>query len=126
MLREGAAERVIAEIVRVLRPGGRIAVNHMLCQLKLRALADVRVDHPNAYTAVEAAFRHDALEPLEKKFWAQSQRIEGKPLYWMKPRFLPRLIDPLEGRRFPEVDEPTADVYLTMVATKRSDRPPRS
>lgn len=118
----GLGPTMVAEMARVVRPGGRVAVTHRLVQLRLDALAEPWVQYDEIFGWVRDAFRHPDLTVVAERVWGQVVPSKGgtKANLW-REQFLPRLVDP-DDRVFPEDadDAPVkADVYLTMVAERR-------
>jgi SAM-dependent methyltransferase len=119
----GLGPRMLNEMVRVVRPGGRIAVTHRLVQLQLEALDRPWVQYGQIYEWVRDAFRHRELTIVAERVWGQTipSRAGGNASHWVE-RYMPRLVNDTD-RIFPEEDAgrgaSLADVYLTMVAERR-------
>lgn len=119
----GLGSTMVNEMVRVVRPGGRIAVTHRLVQLQLDALDRPWVQYGQIYEWIRDAFRHPELTIVAERVWGQTIPSKGgmNASHWIE-RFMPRLVNDTD-RIFPEEDldrgASFADVYLTMVAKRR-------
>jgi SAM-dependent methyltransferase len=119
----GLGPAMVNEMVRVVRPGGRIAVTHRLVQLQLDALDRPWVQYGQIYEWVRDAFRHPELTIVAERVWGQTIPSKGgvNASHWVE-RYMPRLVNDTD-RVFPEEDPDRgaslADVYLTMVAERR-------
>lgn len=119
----GLGSTMVAEMARVVRPGGRIAVTHRLVQLRLDALNKPWVQYEQIYKWVRDAFRHPELTIVAELVWGQTVPSKGgeNASLWVE-QYMPRLINandwifPHEG---PDQESSLADVYLTMVAERR-------
>jgi SAM-dependent methyltransferase len=120
----GLGPTMVAEMVRVVRPGGRIAVTHRLVQLRLDALDQPWVQYPQIYRWVRDAFCHPELTIVAERVWGQTvpSRAGQNATLWIE-QYMPRLVNP-EDWIFPPEDSDQgsslADVYLTMVAERRA------
>jgi SAM-dependent methyltransferase len=119
--RLGLGPAMVNEMVRIVRPGGRIAVTHRLVQLRFDSLTEPWVQYKDIYAWVRSAFDHPELDVVAERVWGQTiPSVTGEdPNNWFE-RYLPRLMSP----RGETVQNPhaktTADVYLTMVAQRRA------
>lgn len=117
----GLGPAMVAEMTRVVRPGGRIAVTHRLVQLHLDALAEPRVQYDQIYAWVREAFRRPELKLVAERVWGQTVPSLGgeRASDWVE-QFMPRLVNPNDWTyTVPASEPPRADVYLTMVAERR-------
>jgi SAM-dependent methyltransferase len=118
LMRAGLTGRAMAEMTRVLRPGGRLVVSVRLCQVNLLALGEPpETRNADSYRMLEQAFEGLPLRRVLLKVWNFQQRMDGQPRLWFAERFVPRLIEPLAGQRYPEFD-PSVDLNVTLVAEK--------
>jgi SAM-dependent methyltransferase len=119
----GLGRTMVNEMVRVVRPGGRIAVTHRLVQLQLGALSEPWVQYRQIYEWVRDAFRHPELTIVTERVWGQTIPSQGgmSASLWVE-RYMPRLVSDTDWT-IPEEDPDRgaslADVYLTMVAERR-------
>jgi SAM-dependent methyltransferase len=119
----GLGPTMVNEMVRVVRPGGRIAVTHRLVQLGLDALDKPWVQYEQIYQWVRDAFRHPELTIVAERVWGQTVPSNGgqNASLWVE-QYLPRLVNPNDWI-FPHEDSDRgssrADVYLTMIAERR-------
>ena len=119
----GLGPAMVQEMVRVVRPGGRIAVTHRLLQLQLYALDKPWVQYEQIYEWVRGAFKHPELTIVAERVWGQTVPSKGgdRAGLWVE-QFMPRLVN-LNDRLLPfgEVEEGAslADVYLTVIAERR-------
>lgn len=118
VMRAGLMGKVVAEMTRVLRPGGRLVVSARLCQVNLYALGEPpETRDVDSYRKLEQAFEGTPLRQVLLKVWNFKQRMDGQPRLWFVERFVPRLIEPLAGQRYPEF-APSVDLNATLVAEK--------
>ncbi len=118
--RLGLGPAMVNEMVRIVRPGGRIAVTHRLVQLRFDTLTEPWVQYKDIYAWVRSAFDHPELTVVAERVWGQTiPSVTGEdPNNWFE-RYLPRLMSPRgETVKNPHATT-TADVYLTMVAERR-------
>lgn len=119
----GLGPTMVNEMVRVVRPGGRIAVTHRLVQLQLDALDQPWVQYGKICEWVRDAFRHPELTVVVERVWGQTIPSKGgmNASLWLE-RYMPRLVNDTD-RIFEEEDPglgaSLADVYLTMIAERR-------
>ncbi|HTE49412.1 MAG TPA: class I SAM-dependent methyltransferase [Kofleriaceae bacterium] len=117
VMRTGATEAV-AEMARVVRPGGRVIVTHRLVRLVLNDLGQADASSPDVFSHFQAAFAHADLEILTRRFWGCQDRLSDLPMALFEEQWLPRALDELRGRHYPPLEE-TADIYLTVIARKK-------
>lgn len=122
----GLGPTMVEEMVRVVRPGGRIAVTHRLVQLQLRALNEPWVQYEQIYQWMREAFHHPQLTIVSELIWGQTVPSKGvdNASLWVE-QYLPRLVNPndrifLDGE--PNDGSSQADVYLTIIAERRQGR----
>jgi hypothetical protein len=113
---------MVAEMARVVRPGGRIAVTHRLIQLRLGALAQPWVQYDRIYRWVRDAFRHPHLTIVAERVWGQTLPSLGgvRASDWVE-QYMPRLVNPNSGtfrHEDTDLEATRADVYLTVVAER--------
>jgi len=119
----GLGPTMVAEMARVVRPGGRVAVTHRLVQLRLDALDTPWVQYAQIYQWVRDAFRHPALTIVAERVWGQTvpSRVGQNASLWLE-QYLPRLVNPNDWI-LPDEDRSEgsslADVYLTVIAERR-------
>lgn len=118
LMRAGLTGRAVAEMTRVLRPGGRLLVSVRLCQVNLHALGEPpETRNADSYRILERAFENLPLRRVLLKVWNFKQGMDGQPRLWFVERFVPRLIEPLSGQHYPEF-APSVDLNATLVAEK--------
>lgn len=113
----GNAGAITRELVRVVKPGGRIVISFWLCRLLPEDLSQPVLHRPDLVQQIDAAVSIEGLEQVDRRFWASSERRAGLPVAWFSDAQLPRLLDPLRNRRY----GPTplcADLYLTVIARR--------
>jgi hypothetical protein len=112
---------MVSEMVRVVRPGGRIAVTHRLVQLRLEALDQPWVQYKDIYRWVRDAFRHPELTIVAERVWGQTvPSVAGENARDWTERYMPRLLTH-HGEKIDGADpgSTVADVFLTLVAERR-------
>jgi ubiquinone/menaquinone biosynthesis C-methylase UbiE len=116
----GLGPTMVAEMARVVRPGGRIAVTHRLVRLALHRLHDPWVQFADIYALMHGAFSRPELRVVVERVWGQtvSTLVGEKASAWRK-HYLPRLINPFDVT-YTHEDEPgpRADVCLTIIAER--------
>jgi SAM-dependent methyltransferase len=118
VMRAGLTGRAVAEMARVLRPGGRVVVSARLCQVNLYALEEPpETRDVDSFRKLESAFEGTPLRRVLLKVWNFSQAMSGQPRLWFVERFVPRLVEPLAGQRYPEF-APSVELNATLVAEK--------
>ena len=113
----GSARAITGELLRVVKPGGRIVISFWLCRLHTEDLSQPVVHRPDLMQQIDGALAIDGLEILDRRFWASSERRSGLPVEWFSDAQLPRLLDPIRERRYGPTP-PSADLYLTVVARR--------
>jgi ubiquinone/menaquinone biosynthesis C-methylase UbiE len=107
LLSLGIAEAALREMVRILRPGGRLSVMQVISQFKLADLA-----HPQVYGAdegidvaggIDETFEKlsSTLSVVMRKLWVSEERTAGVPTRWFRRAHLPRLFDQIENSVMP-------------------------
>jgi ubiquinone/menaquinone biosynthesis C-methylase UbiE len=118
VMRAGLTGEAVAEMARVLRPGGRMVVSARLCQVNLSAIGEPpETRDAGSYRKLEAALEGTSLRRVLLKVWNFQQTTSKQPRLWYAERFVPRLIEPLAGQRYPEF-APSVDLNATLVAEK--------
>jgi SAM-dependent methyltransferase len=119
--RLGLGPAMVNEMVRVVRPGGRIAVTHRLVQMRLNALTEPWVQYKDIYGWVRRAFDHPELVVVAERVWGQTiPSVTGEdPNKWFE-RYMPRLMSPRNETVQNQHATTTMDVYLTLVAERRA------
>lgn len=123
----GLGPTMVAEMARVVRPGGRVAVTHRLVQLRVDALAQPWVQYPDIHRWARDAFARADLTVVAERIWGQivPSRAGERAAHWVE-QYLPRLVDPNDGAYPPDAPSaPRADVFLTLVGERpvSSSRP---
>jgi ubiquinone/menaquinone biosynthesis C-methylase UbiE len=91
----GLGPAMVNEMVRVVRPGGRIAVTHRLVQLQLDTLDAPWVQYRQIYQWVRNAFRHPQLTVIAERVWGQTvPSMVGQNASLWTEQFMPRLVNP--------------------------------
>jgi ubiquinone/menaquinone biosynthesis C-methylase UbiE len=105
LLIAGIADAALAEMVRIVKPGGRIAVMQALARFGISDLANALVygkeEGIDVLGGIDAALarRSDSLSVVHSKLWFAEERSAGRPLRWYRRAHLPRVVDPVgEGR----------------------------
>jgi ubiquinone/menaquinone biosynthesis C-methylase UbiE len=119
----GLGPTMVKEMVRVVRPGGRIAVTHRLAQLQLDALDKPWVQYAHIYQWVRDAFSRPELTIVAERVWGQTlpSKAGQNATLWVE-QYLPRLVNPHDrifSAEESDQEVPRADVYLTMIAERR-------
>jgi SAM-dependent methyltransferase len=117
--RSGLLARAFAEMRRILRPGGHIAVTYRLCNISLVNLNDVLVPSPKVYVSLREQIASGGFQIVDERFWLMQPQLADVPLVAYTERFLPRLLDDLRDRRTPP-GSGSIDVTLTVIATPRA------
>jgi ubiquinone/menaquinone biosynthesis C-methylase UbiE len=117
----GLGPAMVSEMARVVRPGGRIAVNHRLVRIPLTRLGQAWVQYEEIYAWMCDAFAHPELTIVAKRVWGQiaPSMVGENATHWRK-QFLPRIVDPFDlTYRSDEHPGAHADVFLTVIAQRR-------
>jgi ubiquinone/menaquinone biosynthesis C-methylase UbiE len=117
----GLGRQMVAEMARVVRPGGRIAVTHRLVRLPLDRLGEPWVQFDDIYALMRSAFARPELTLVAERVWGQtvSTLVGEKATAWRK-QYLPRVVNPFDVTYTDEEHAgPHADVCLTIVAERR-------
>jgi ubiquinone/menaquinone biosynthesis C-methylase UbiE len=117
----GLGPAMIAEMARVVRPGGRIAVTHRLVRLQLARLGKPWVQFDDIYQLMQSAFARPDLTIVAERVWGQtvSTLVGEKATAWRK-HYMPRVVNPFDVTYTDDEDPgPRADVCLTMIAERR-------
>lgn len=114
----GLGPTMIGEMVRVVRPGGRIAVTHRLVRLPLARLGEPWVQYGQIYDWVRDAFARPDLTIVAERVWGQiAPSLIGENARLWRKQYLPCVTEPFDFAYQSEADAgPHADVYLTMIA----------
>jgi SAM-dependent methyltransferase len=116
----GLGPVMIGEMVRVVRPGGRIAVTHRLVQLPLTRLHEPWVQYDDIHGWVRGAFDQPGVRVLAERVWGQIvPSLVGERATSWREQFIPPAIDPFDFVYTHENDAaPRADIYLTVIAER--------
>ena len=117
----GIGPTMIAEMARVVRPGGRIAVTHRLVQLHLASLGQPWVQYEKIYAWMHESFVHPDLTIIGERVWGQivPSLVGENATNWRK-QYMPRLINPHDVTyRYDDSPDTRADVYLTIIAQRQ-------
>jgi ubiquinone/menaquinone biosynthesis C-methylase UbiE len=117
----GLGQAMVAEMARVVRPGGRIAVTHRLVRLPLARLGQPWVQFDDIYAWMQSAFERPDLTVVVERVWGQtvSSLVGEKATAWRK-HYIPRIVNPFDVTYTDDEDPgPHADVCLTMIAERR-------
>ncbi len=116
----GLGPAMVAEMARVVRPGGRIAVTHRLVRLPLTRLGQPWVQFDDIYTLMQSAFARPDLTIIAERVWGQtvSTLVGEKATSWRK-HYMPRLVNPFDVTYTDDEDPgPNADVCITIIAER--------
>lgn len=117
----GIGPTMIAEMARVVRPGGRIAVTHRLVQLRLASLDRPWVQYEKIYAWIREAFVRPELTIVSERVWGQVlPSLVGENATLWRKQYMPRLINPFDlTYKHDETPDTCADVYLTVIAQRQ-------
>ena len=98
----GIADAALAEMTRILRPGGRLAIMQVLSLFQYDDLPSAVIygapQGINVTRGIDDAFaRRSDLAIVLQKFWLNENRTTGHPTRWYRHAFVPRLVDPAAG-----------------------------
>jgi ubiquinone/menaquinone biosynthesis C-methylase UbiE len=116
----GLGPAMLAEMARVVRPGGRVAVTHRLVRLPLTRLGEPWVQFDDIYTLMHAAFNRPELSVVTERVWGQttSTLVGERATSWRK-HYVPRIVNPFDVTYTEDSDPgPHADVILTIIAER--------
>ena len=116
----GLGPAMVAEMARVVRPGGRIAVTHRLVRLPLAKLGQPWVQFDDIYAWMRSAFARPDLTVVAERVWGHtvSSLVGEKATSWRK-WYIPRVVNPFDVTYAAEENPgPHADVYLTIIAER--------
>jgi hypothetical protein len=111
---------MLAEMVRVVRIGGRVAVTHRLVQLPLTRLDQPWVQFGDIYPLMQAAFAMPGLKKVAERVWGQMvPTLAGENATAWRKHYVPRVVNPFDVTYTEDSDPgPRADVCLTIVAER--------
>lgn len=116
----GLGPSMVAEMARVVRSGGRIAVTHRLVRLPLTKLRQPWVQFDDIYTLMQAAFACPDLKIIREHVWGLtvSTLVGEKATAWRK-HYVPRVVNPFDVVYTDDDDPgPRTDVCLTIIAER--------
>lgn len=116
----GLGPAMVAEMARVVRSGGRIAVTHRLVQLPLNRLHDPWVQYPDIYNWVRAAFDLPGVDILVEHVWGQAvPSREGERAASWRKQYIPPVVDPFDFTYDGDNNAgPQIDIFLTVIAER--------
>lgn len=116
----GLGAAMLAEMARVVRVGGRIAVTHRLVRLPLTRLDQPWVQFGDIYSLMQAAFALPCLRTVSERVWGLNvQTLAGEKATAWRKHYLPRVVNPFDVTYTEDSDpSPQADVCLTIVAER--------
>ncbi|RQS13918.1 methyltransferase domain-containing protein [Burkholderia sp. Bp9002] len=116
----GLGPAMVAEMARVIRVGGRIAVTHRLVRLPLHRLGQPWVQFDDIYALMRAAFDRPDLSIVVERVWGQTvSTLAGERASAWRKHYVPRLVNPFDVTYTEDKDPgPHADVCLTIIAER--------
>ncbi|MXN76759.1 methyltransferase domain-containing protein [Burkholderia sp. 4701] len=116
----GLGPAMVAEMARVVRVGGRIAVTHRLVRLPLHRLGQPWVQFDDIYALMRAAFDRPDLTIVVERVWGQTvSTLAGERASAWRKHYVPRLVNPFDVTYTEDKDPgPHADVCLTIIAER--------
>jgi SAM-dependent methyltransferase len=117
--RTGLLGDCLAEIRRILRPGGRVGITYRMCNVELENLSNVFAPVPDICPSLRDALQAAQLPVTAEKVWLAEPRMSQAPRSAFEERFLPRIVDDLRGRKFPSRSR-TVELTLTTIAENGS------
>lgn len=114
----GLGSTMVAEMQRVVRIGGRIAVTHRLVRLPLARLNEPWVQYPEIYGWVRGAFERRGLKIVAERIWGQvAPSMIGEHASVWRKQYLPCAVHQYDFVYEREThDGAHADLYLTIIA----------
>lgn len=117
----GLGPAMVAEMARVVRRGGRIAVTHRLVRLPLARLGQPWVQFDDIYALMQSAIARPELTVVAERVWGQtvSTLVGERATAWRK-HYIPRVVNPFDVTYTDDENPgPHADVCLTIIAERR-------
>jgi ubiquinone/menaquinone biosynthesis C-methylase UbiE len=117
----GLGPAMVNEMLRVVRPGGRIAVTHRLARFPLSRLGQPWVQYEDIYRWMRSAFVHPKATVIAERVWGQTvPSLVGENATEWRKQYLPRVVDPFDVVYEREDSPgPHADIYLTIIAERQ-------
>jgi SAM-dependent methyltransferase len=112
---------MLAEMARVVRRGGRIAVTHRLVSLSLFDLHNPWVQFDNIYSSMFGSFAYQDLDIIEEHVWGQKvASLAGERGSSWRKHYMPLVVNPFDVIYASDADpNPKVDIYLTIIAQRR-------
>jgi ubiquinone/menaquinone biosynthesis C-methylase UbiE len=116
----GLGPTMLAEMARVVRVGGRVAVTHRLVRLPLARLDQPWVQFGDIHALMQEAFAQPGLRLVSERVWGQTvQSLAGENATAWRKHYLPRVVNPFDVIYTEDRDPgPHADVCLTLIAER--------